>query len=282
MKRIIMTLMMLMCLLNISAQVVAVYSSDANGKPTGACLFTTRDNVKVVVTKTADSQSSKFFNIYKVDADGNAVGAPLYSTNERVQAIYAQKDIEINAADYVDLGLRVNWATKNIGANEPSDIGSYFMWGMVEEDATCSWSTYHLGNNQNDITKYNDEDGRTVLVREDDAANKLLGDSWRIPTTDQINELITGCNWTWSTMGGTSGYKVSSKTDATKYIFLPVTGGKAGTAVGEAEKGYYWTKNLVMDDLYYNAYALSFTSSGKEVVEKMRNLGFCIRPVRAK
>lgn len=277
-----MTLMMLMCLLNISAQVVAVYSSDANGKPTGACLYSTKDNVKVVVTKTADAQSGKFFNIYKVDADGNAVGAPLYSTNDRVQAIYAQKNIEINAADYVDLGLSVNWATKNIGANEPSDIGSYFMWGMVEEMATCSWSTYQLGNNQNDIIKYNDEDGRTVLVREDDAANKFLGDSWRIPTKAQMNELITGCNWTWTTMGGKSGYKVSSKTDASKYIFLPVTGGKAGAIVAEEEKGYYWTRTLGDGGVYYNAYALSFTSSGKEVVEKMRNLGFCIRPVRAK
>jgi hypothetical protein len=31
--------------------------------------------------------------------------------------------------DLVDLGLSVKWATCNIGAKTPADLGAYFEWG---------------------------------------------------------------------------------------------------------------------------------------------------------
>ena len=36
---------------------------------------------------------------------------------------------KINGYEYVDLGLSVKWATCNVGAASPSDVGDYFAWG---------------------------------------------------------------------------------------------------------------------------------------------------------
>ncbi|MGM9816741.1 MAG: hypothetical protein ACI304_06750, partial [Lepagella sp.] len=34
-----------------------------------------------------------------------------------------------NGYEWVDLGLSVKWATKNVGATSPSDYGDYYAWG---------------------------------------------------------------------------------------------------------------------------------------------------------
>ena len=38
----------------------------------------------------------------------------------------------IEGHGYVDLGLSVKWATKNVGASSPSDYGGYYAWGETE------------------------------------------------------------------------------------------------------------------------------------------------------
>ena len=35
-------------------------------------------------------------------------------------------------SDYVDLGLSVKWATRNVGAAGPEGIGGYYSWGETE------------------------------------------------------------------------------------------------------------------------------------------------------
>lgn len=42
--------------------------------------------------------------------------------------------INNNGFDFVDLGLPSGtlWATKNIGADKPSDFGLYFQWGDIQ------------------------------------------------------------------------------------------------------------------------------------------------------
>ena len=43
--------------------------------------------------------------------------------------------------EYVDLGLSVKWATRNIGAKSPEDYGRYFAWGE-----TTTKSEYNSSN----------------------------------------------------------------------------------------------------------------------------------------
>ena len=42
-----------------------------------------------------------------------------------------EKNINNNGYDYVDLGLPSGtlWATCNVGASKPSELGLYFQWG---------------------------------------------------------------------------------------------------------------------------------------------------------
>ena len=47
----------------------------------------------------------------------------------------------LNGYDWVDLGLSVKWATKNVGASSPSDYGDYFAWGETQTKSTYDWDT---------------------------------------------------------------------------------------------------------------------------------------------
>ena len=47
-----------------------------------------------------------------------------------------------NVHEYVDLGLSVNWATCNVGADKPEDYGDYFAWGETEPKSEYTWENY--------------------------------------------------------------------------------------------------------------------------------------------
>ena len=45
--------------------------------------------------------------------------------------------------EFVDLGLSVLWADCNMGADSPTDYGSYFAWGETEPKNYFSWDNFH-------------------------------------------------------------------------------------------------------------------------------------------
>ena len=51
-----------------------------------------------------------------------------------------------------------------------------------------------------------------------------MGSPWKMFTQAQGQELIDGTNSTWTTINGVNGRKFTSKTDSSKYIFLPAGG----------------------------------------------------------
>ena len=44
-----------------------------------------------------------------------------------------------NGHEYVDLGLSVQWATYNVGADSPTEYGDYFAWGETETKKSIFW-----------------------------------------------------------------------------------------------------------------------------------------------
>ena len=179
--------------------------------------------------------------------------------------------------EYVDLGLSVKWATCNLGASKPSDYGHYYAWGETMVKADYSWDTYKWGK-ENNITKYNDSDGKTVLDPEDDVATAKLGSPWRMPTLDEIKELIGGCPWKWTKKNGVEGYEVKGTND--NAIFLPAAGILAGSILyNERYEGYYWSSSL---GTKINGRSLYFYHNGDKIVGRSdyRRCGFTIRPVR--
>lgn len=109
---------------------------------------------------------------------------------------------EIDNHSYVDLGLPsgIKWATCNIGANNPRESGDQFAWGETKTKTDYGWDSYKWGSYPH-ITKYITEahygemDYRTVLEPADDAATANWGRHWRMPTKEELQELIDGCNW---------------------------------------------------------------------------------------
>lgn len=125
----------------------------------------------------------------------------------------------VNDYEIVDLGLSVNWATKNIGATTETDYGSVFAWGEINTKNIYSESnskTYSL-NVFNDSRFY--KDGHYILPSSMDAATYYMGDNWRMPTLDEIRELINRCTYEKETQGNREGYRITGPSG--RSIFFP-------------------------------------------------------------
>lgn len=111
-------------------------------------------------------------------------------------SIVSEKDIE---HEYVDLGLPSGtlWATCNVGAMYPEHKGYCFAWGETEHKSNFEWSNYKwaIANDESSysLTKYGKNDQQTTLLPEDDAATVNWGSDWRMPTKEEIQELIDNC-----------------------------------------------------------------------------------------
>ena len=180
--------------------------------------------------------------------------------------------------EYVDLGLSVKWARCNLGASKPSDYGDYFAWGETEPKTNYTRETYKWVK-ENNLTKYNDTDGKTTLDPEDDAAIANLGSPWRMPTKKEYDELVDHCTWTWTTQDGVNGCEVKSKKNGNS-IFLPAAGSRVGSELYDAgSKGFYWSSPLYTGSSNY-ACVLGFDSGSPDWFGGHRECGFPVRPVR--
>lgn len=153
--------------------------------------------------------------------------------------IYPPTDISGHEA--VDLGLSVKWATCNVGATVPEEFGGFYSWGGTEEQKyynfySCKYiAQYDIYNTK--FSKYctdeayGDVDNKTVLEPEDDVAHVKWGGSWRMPTVDEMQELIDNCSWAWTELnvvGG--GYVITSNINGNS-IFLPAAGYQYDTTI---------------------------------------------------
>jgi non-specific serine/threonine protein kinase len=193
---------------------------------------------------------------------------------------------KIDGHEAVDLGLSVKWATCNIGASSPEEYGGYYAWGETDEKEIYNDSTYkHCnGSSFKTLTKYCMEssygivDNKTVLDPEDDVAQVKWGGGWRMPTRQEINELLDNCSWTWSTQNGVKGYIVMSKVNGNS-IFLPGAGHRIADNVFYKECGYYWSVSLDDEGFSSSAFDLNFGWSYQTLNKFNRSHGFSVRPV---
>lgn len=187
--------------------------------------------------------------------------------------------------EYVDLGLPsgVKWATSNIGAAKPEDAGDFFAWGETEPKTDYSWSTYkYCKGTETSMTKYcfssanGRVDNKISLDKEDDVAHIIWGSRWRMPTKDELGELVDNCTWTWTTQNNVKGYRVTGPNN--KSIFLPITGYMNGTGLaGATTSGYYWSSSI--DTSGVHGRRLTFNSSHMNYNRAHRYYGFPVRPV---
>ncbi|MCD7721664.1 MAG: DUF1566 domain-containing protein [Prevotellaceae bacterium] len=181
---------------------------------------------------------------------------------------FGQTTGTINNHEYVDLGLSVKWATCNVGASSPSDYGNNYAWGE-----TRTKSSYTSDNSRT----FNVSMGSIAGNSNYDAARANWGGTWRMPTKSEMQELINKCRWTWTSMGGHVGYKVTGPNGNS--IFLPAAGSRLGTMLLlTGECGFYWSATPDGSDTE-KAYSPGFDSGGLHPDWSSRHLGFSVRPV---
>ena len=193
--------------------------------------------------------------------------------------------------EWVDLGLPSGtlWATCNVGANTPEDYGYHFAWGETEPKEVYNWNTnkwgYYDENGKLHLTKYNRNsnqgpvDNKTELDPEDDAAYVNWGPSWRMPTYEQMKELIQKCSWVWMTRNGVAGLRVTGPNGNT--IFLPNAGYRYNDSWYEDySEGLYWSRTL-HNNLSDCAYRIFISDWTHYFNHYNRYFGYTVRPVRA-
>ena len=220
-------------------------------------------------------------------------------------SVYAQyKSILMeDVHPYVDLGLPSGtlWATYNVGATKPeqyADYGDFFAWGDVVPDRDFTWYSYKYGKAQLQwdlygLTKYNFEGGYpssidrlSTLLPEDDAATVSWGVYWRMPTSEELRELIENCEYSWIEVDGVYGAKFTGPNGNS--IFFPASGyceGISGYSPRESFSskegavGFYWSSSLNEKNNAV-AYVLTFDENGVKRDDDARYKGSPIRAVR--
>lgn len=182
------------------------------------------------VNFTIDGLSQE--TVYYVLAYGVSNGETVYAADTLTFTTNGKYPVP----EIVDLGLSVKWASFNVGAQVPGDYGSYIGWG----DPTGDNSSY-LNSDYPTLSSSSSIAGSSY-----DITAVKWGKGWKIPTREQWRELVSGCDWTWSSRNGIYGWEIKSKTNDNS-IFLP-NGGyytpKEGTYVRDNERSsrtFYWT-----------------------------------------
>ena len=145
----------------------------------------------------------------------------------------AQGDGQQDGYYYVDLGLSVKWATCNVGATKPEDNGLLFQWGRTDGyiygDKNNQFKT-HSQNKQDTGNEFipKTTSGKVykagdILELEDDAAHANMGGAWRMPTNDQLEELLNNTTYDVVTVNGVQGMLFTSTKPGYegKQLFIP-------------------------------------------------------------
>lgn len=202
---------------------------------------------------------------------------------------------QIKEYEYVDLGLPsgLKWAKYNIGAKKETDYGHYFQWGDIvdKSNSDCSWESYkHCKGTYNTLTKYcvdsgyclfGTVDNKITLDPEDDAARAHMGGDWRMPTLDDVQELLdnTDREWIKDYNGtGVNGRKFTSKTNGNS-IFIPAAGLRSSSSYFyQGRICDVWSSSVNILDPF-NAWDLDFSSGNFLVAYMSRCHGFPVRGV---
>ncbi|MBO7652929.1 MAG: InlB B-repeat-containing protein [Bacteroidales bacterium] len=222
-------------------------------------------------------------------------GQTITATSDMI--LYAQWENntrgQLNGHEWVDLGLPsgTKWATCNVGATTPEGYGNYYAWGETESKDTYSWGNYKYsaeGASYQDakLTKYCNvaqhgnngfTDALTTLESIDDAATVNWGVGWRMPTGEEMNELLNNCTHECITQNSVYGVKFTGSNGNS--IFLPAAGNRYDSEFYDASfGGSFWSSSLYSGNSG-RAWFLTFYSGYCGMDYYYRNSGMTVRPV---
>ena len=180
-------------------------------------------------------------------------------------------------ADAVDLALPSGtyWASHNIGATKPEEVGGYYAWGETESKALYTWNNYiHCDGSEETCRDIGNDIGYTNY----DVAHVKWGGDWRMPSLEQWQEVIASCSRETTSVNGVSGLKLTSRKNGNS-IFLPNTGAKWDSGCYYTENIYCWLSSLSTKGISYPYY---LTCQGMGIGfgrDFERFIGLPVRPV---
>ena len=210
-----------------------------------------------------------YYRAYGVDAGQYKYG--------EIRSFKTESSPTVTSGDAIDLGLSVKWASCNVGADSPEEYGDYFAWGE-----TTTKSSYTEDNSVTYGLSFSELKSRGIigadanLTAAYDAATANRGDKWRMPTLDEMKELINECKWEWASVNGVNGRFVTGPNGNS--IFLPAAGYRDESwRINAGSAGLYWSATA--DSYSYYAYCFSFGSDNFDWYYGYRRSGRTVRPV---
>ena len=229
------------------------------GEVSGGGTYVDRTNCTVTATAN-EGYSFICWSEYGETVSTEATYTFMVSGNRSLVAYFY--NYTSGAYTYIDLGLPNGtlWATCNVGSDTPEGYGSYFAWGETQPKSTYDWSTYqHCNGSNRTLTKYCNNsyygyngftDDLTILLPEDDAAMANWGGEWRMPTSEEWQELMDNTINTVATINGNKG-RLFIATNGNG-LFLPAAGYIDDNGLDEVgSSGDYWSSSLNTSTPYY-------------------------------
>lgn len=208
----------------------------------------------------------------------------------------------VDGHECVDLGLPSHtlWATCNVGAEVPTDYGEYYGWGELTPKEHYNWSTYQYfiemvyDPSQPWYTNYFkcQDLGRNICGTEYDVARQEWGGRWRMPTDEEMFELLIYCdqNCKRTEIHGVGGSVVSGPNG--KSVFFPAAGAKNdltdGSTINSVNiSGHFWVGveyGVLADpdlpeDGHFRAYDFGARYANLYWADSGKCVGFSVRPV---
>ena len=140
----------------------------------------------------------------------------------------------------VDLGLSVEWATCNVGANAPEEIGNYYCFGFpdgkprkyikpsnreVQEKSDAQKRTMSTLRRQGlDPDMVYEVHYKTISNENGDMAKANWGNGWRLPTREEAEELVHSCKLAVVSVGNVKCFQFTGKNG--NRIIIPFGGSR--------------------------------------------------------
>ena len=186
--------------------------------------------------------------VYK--SNGTQEKIPYVALDSIILYYADQEPVPIVEAKAVDLGLPSGtlWASHNVGATAPEQLGGYYAYGETEEKATYSWDSYMCTSQSacgtssdplyadgiltyDQVGTFTYNKSCNIAGTKYDVATQTWGESWVMPTKQQYSELINNCTISTVTIND--------------LLCLEVTGPNGNSVIFPLDGGYKENANLV-------------------------------------
>lgn len=175
------------------------------------------------------------------EGDNKTIFVDIYDDEE---TIHKETQVNIGALRFIDLGLSVKWADRNIGAQSPNKIGHYFDSNSLET------------NNQ--VYSWN-----------------LKGAM--VPNVIQFQELINKCVWRWIENEDFTGYKITGPNGNSIYFRVTGEGSMRNKELELVRYGILWTNESLSQAHKSDSKVLYFSD---EIHSLVKYPSYNSRPLR--